>query len=508
MASVRFSCDSSASSQAQLRSSRGARERTRDRGRGNGLRGRRRSRGRGRRRGRDAARRPGRRAGGFLRRAGRRGRRAGRHRVLGRLTAALPEGRGQGRPADGRTGSRAREAHRAWRPPREAGDGRGQSASRRLDCEAVQEPRASVPRPDPGGNDRPGSRGREVRLAQGLQVFDVRDVVDPAGRRARARGQGAHHPYAGPRRREAEQDHAHRAQAPRRARPRADERGDRVRPRDDDRGGRDDSPHLADAGLAREAGGGRGGVGVRAVHRGRAHAAPRRGRRYRVPRASPCEMPRHAQLPGAPRARVALRIERRAALHARRGRPRVPGDARADPADREPGAEEAACSGGQPEAPRRGLNGATRGYPRWMLDQFREGLGAIVRQDATAYGYSLSAGGGVAILTIADRSPHAIDVFLYALGASLVFPLANVVATKGFSVRYPEAAPILIAFGTSIGFLSVAGAIFVGWLLGLLLPGWIGWLVGGFAVSASYIVLSACEVVLAHGLRRLTGVER
>jgi hypothetical protein len=143
-----------------------------------------------------------------------------------------------------------------------------------------------------------------------------------------------------------------------------------------------------------------------------------------------------------------------------------------------------------------------------MWERFRTGLGAIVRQDSTAYGYSLSAGGGVAILTIANRSPRALDVFMFALGASLTFGLANVIATKGFSVRWPETEPILVAFGTSIGFISVVGAIGVGWFVGWLLPGWLGWLLGGFFVSWSYLVFSALEVVLAHGLRRLTGVEK
>ena len=142
-----------------------------------------------------------------------------------------------------------------------------------------------------------------------------------------------------------------------------------------------------------------------------------------------------------------------------------------------------------------------------MWERFRSGLGAIVRQDATAYGYSLSAGGGVAILTVADRSPHAIDVFAFAVGAALTFAVANAIATKGFSVRYPKAEPIVIAFGTSVGFISVCGAIAVGWLVGSLLPGWLGFFLGGFFVSASYLVFSAFEVVLAHGLRRITGIE-
>ena len=160
-----------------------------------------------------------------------------------RLAPALPEGHRQGQPAHRRAGGRAREADRARRPPREAGDGRGEPPPRRLDRQALPQPGPAVPRPDPGGHDRARPRGREVRLPQGLQVLDVRDVVDPPGGRARARRQGPDDPHAGARRREAEQDPPHRAQAPRRARPRADLGRDRRRARDDGRGGRADPPH-------------------------------------------------------------------------------------------------------------------------------------------------------------------------------------------------------------------------------------------------------------------------
>ena len=145
-----------------------------------------------------------------------------------RLAAALPEGHRQGRPAHRRAGGRAREADRARRAPREAGDGRGEPPPRRLDREEVPQPGAAVPRPDPGGDDRPRARGREVRPPQGVQVLDLRDVVDPPGRRPRARRQGADDPHAGPHRREAEQDRPLGAQAARRARPRADLGRDRA----------------------------------------------------------------------------------------------------------------------------------------------------------------------------------------------------------------------------------------------------------------------------------------
>ena len=82
----------------------------------------------------------------------------------------------------------------------------------------------SLPRPDPGRLARPDPRGREVRLPQGLQVLDVRDVVDPPGRHARDRRQGAHDPHPRAHGREAEQGRAHRAPARPAPRPRAERR--------------------------------------------------------------------------------------------------------------------------------------------------------------------------------------------------------------------------------------------------------------------------------------------
>ena len=110
---------------------------------------------------------------------------------------------------------------------REAAHDPGEPAPRRLDREELPQPGPAVPRPDPGGHARPDPRGREVRLAPGLQVLDLRDLVDPPGGRARARGQGADDPDARPHRRAAAEDEPRRADALDAARPRAHARGDR-----------------------------------------------------------------------------------------------------------------------------------------------------------------------------------------------------------------------------------------------------------------------------------------
>ena len=144
-----------------------------------------------------------------------------------RLAAALPQ---RGRPlhaADRRRGGRAREADRARRQAGEGPDDQLEPPPRRLDREEVPGPRALAARPDPGGDHRADPRGREVRLATRLQVLDVRDVVDPAGRAARRREQVAHDPDPRPHRRARAEDRARRARADAEARAAADRRGDR-----------------------------------------------------------------------------------------------------------------------------------------------------------------------------------------------------------------------------------------------------------------------------------------
>src|SRR5205807_66015 len=75
----------------------------------------------------------------------------------------------------------------------------------------------------------PDPRGGEVRLPHGLQAFDVRDVVDPPGRHARARRPGTDDPPARPRRGAGAPPDACAPRARPEAEPRPDARGARPR---------------------------------------------------------------------------------------------------------------------------------------------------------------------------------------------------------------------------------------------------------------------------------------
>ncbi len=106
---------------------------------------------------------------------------------------------------------------------------------------------------------------RRSSTTGGVYVLDIRDLVDPPGDRAGARGQGAHDPDPRPHRGEAQPDRAGGAQASEWARARADRRGDRRGGRHRPRGGRVDQALRAAADLAREARPRRRAVRVRRV---------------------------------------------------------------------------------------------------------------------------------------------------------------------------------------------------------------------------------------------------
>ena len=104
-------------------------------------------------------------------------------------------------------------------PEAKDADDQLEPAPRRLDRAELPGPRADLARPDPGRDHRADPRGREVRLAQRVQVLDVRDVVDQAGGPARRPEQVADDPDSGARGRARAEGRPRRARAPRRARP-------------------------------------------------------------------------------------------------------------------------------------------------------------------------------------------------------------------------------------------------------------------------------------------------
>ena len=128
-----------------------------------------------------------------------------------RPCSPLPARDRQGAAAHGAAGGGARQAHRAQGHGGEGRAHRGQPSPRRLDREALRRSWHDPARPGTRGQPGAHQGGREVRLAPGLQVQHVRDLVDQAGHHARDRRQVAQHPPARAHGRDDHQAHPHPA---------------------------------------------------------------------------------------------------------------------------------------------------------------------------------------------------------------------------------------------------------------------------------------------------------
>jgi hypothetical protein len=144
---------------------------------------------------------------------------------------------------------------------------------------------------------------------------------------------------------------------------------------------------------------------------------------------------------------------------------------------------------------------------RGLFGDFMRGLGASTRHNSLAYGYSLAATGAFGVMNELAGRPNFPDVLVYTMGAALTFTLANAVATRGYRYRAEDEPPVVIAFGTSFGFVSIAAALGAAAFFGWALPYWIGWAAAGFFASTTYLVGSALELTFARGVRALVGPD-
>ena len=145
---------------------------------------------------------------------------------------------------------------------------------------------------------------------------------------------------------------------------------------------------------------------------------------------------------------------------------------------------------------------------RGVVGHAVRGLGESTRHNSLAYGYSLALTGAFGVLTTLVGHATVVEIFCFGLAAALPFPIANAAVTRGFRVQVEGEPPVVLALGTSLGFISVAAAIGAAALAGWLLDDWVAWLAGSFLASAFYLFASAVELLLARFVRQLLGREK
>ena len=135
-----------------------------------------------------------------------------------------------------------------------------------------------------------------------------------------------------------------------------------------------------------------------------------------------------------------------------------------------------------------------------FTEDYLRGLGLSARNNALAYGYSVTATAIFGVLSEAARPADIGRIFLFVAGASLAFAVVNAIVTRGFRARVQTEPPVVVALATSLGIVSVSAAVGAAVLLATLIRDWPAWLLTGIVSTWIYLSVAALEVAVARAL--------
>ena len=133
---------------------------------------------------------------------------------------------------------------------------------------------------------------------------------------------------------------------------------------------------------------------------------------------------------------------------------------------------------------------------------YLHGLRASVRNNASAYGFSVTITAAFGLLTTALGTPTASQIFAFASGAVAAFALVEIVVSRGFTQGLEDEPASVKELGSSISILSVGIAIACAYAIGRLVGGFVAWPLGSFGATSAYLFLFGVELSLAHRVQR------
>lgn len=133
---------------------------------------------------------------------------------------------------------------------------------------------------------------------------------------------------------------------------------------------------------------------------------------------------------------------------------------------------------------------------------YLRGLHASVRNNASAYGFSVTITASFGLLTSALGTPTALEIFAFAGGAVAAFALVEFVVSGGYKHELTDEPSDVKNVGSSVSVLSVGAAMACAYAAGRLLGGFVAWPAGSFVATSIYVFLFGVELAFIAYLRR------
>ncbi len=141
--------------------------------------------------------------------------------------------------------------------------------------------------------------------------------------------------------------------------------------------------------------------------------------------------------------------------------------------------------------------------PERALDLFVRGVRTALRNNATAYGFSLSITAAYGLTSGSAGSPSALETVSFACGGALGFVVIGLAfLSRRSRGKLPESGQIK-TFSGGIDLLSVIAAVAIAYGVSHV-PGYTAWPLTGFLTVTAYLLVSGLDVLLARTAARRT----
>jgi hypothetical protein len=131
-------------------------------------------------------------------------------------------------------------------------------------------------------------------------------------------------------------------------------------------------------------------------------------------------------------------------------------------------------------------------------DGLRHGLRTAVRNNASAFAYSVLATATFGMLTIGLGTPSRIEILLFAVGATSAFAVVEASASNFFRdpVRPERSNVVLLGSALSVASVTLALSVVIG--VTMLFSGWVAWLLAPMVATVVYLLTAGLEMALAR----------
>lgn len=134
-------------------------------------------------------------------------------------------------------------------------------------------------------------------------------------------------------------------------------------------------------------------------------------------------------------------------------------------------------------------------------EHYWRGLGMSTRNNALAFGYSVTSTASFGMLWHTAGPVSILRIFMFVLGSGIAFASVNALVTRGFRRRVEQEPPVVVALATAFAVVSISGGVGLAALIGWGVGGSAAWLLGALLPTWAYLSIAALEMALARGLQ-------